>query len=337
MNISEFAKEARVSVSAVSRYFNDGYLSEDKRALIEAALERTGYVPSYSARTVRSKVTKLVGVILPKLSSESISRITEGIGEVLGEEGFELLLVNTSNDVDREISSLELFRQNRVDGVILLAGVITDLHRSLLAKMRVPTIIVGQKLKGFNCVCHNDLGAAYNMTKLMLDKGAKRPAFIGANPDDMSAGRDRRLGFERAVTEAGLTVDPKLCEIAKFSMDSGYEKAKHLFSGRNKPDCLFCATDNIAAGAMLYCRENGIRIPEDLMVGAVGDSRIGRVLYVPLSSVHLHYKTAGRESANMLLAEMKKGSEVHRIIQLEYDIIERASTGCVGKNIQSGM
>jgi len=330
MNISEFAKEAGVSVSAVSRYFNDGYLSDDKRALIEAAIERTGYVPSYSARTVRSKVTKLIGVILPKLSSESIARITEGIGEVLGEEGFELLLVNTSNDYNREISSLELFRQNRVDGVILLAGVITDLHRSLLAKMRVPTIIVGQKLKGFNCVCHNDLGAAYNMTKLMLDKGAKRPAFIGANPEDMAAGKDRRIGFEKAVLDAGLTLDPKFCEIARFSMDSGYEKAKHLFSGREKPDCLFCATDNIAAGAMLYCRENGIRIPEDLMISAVGDSRFDKVLYVSLSSVHLHYKTAGREGANMLLAEMKKTSEVHRIVQLEYDIIERESTNHIG-------
>ena len=330
MNISEFAKEAGVSVSAVSRYFNDGYLSDDKRALIEAAIERTGYVPSYSARTVRSKVTKLVGVILPKLSSESIARITEGIGEVLGEEGFELLLVNTSNDYNREISSLELFRQNRVDGVILLAGVITDLHRSLLAKMRVPTIIVGQKLKGFNCVCHNDLGASYNMTKLMLDKGAKRPAFIGANPEDMAAGKDRRVGFEKAVLDAGLTLDPRFCEIARFSMDSGYEKAKHLFSGREKPDCLFCATDNIAAGAMLYCRENGIRIPEDLMIGAVGDSRFDRVLYVPLSSVHLHYKTAGREGAKMLLSEMKKTSEVHRIVQLEYDVIERESTNRIG-------
>lgn len=326
MNISEFAKEAGVSVSAVSRYFNNGYLADDKRALIEAALERTGYMPSYSARTVRSKVTKLVGVILPKLSSESISRITEGIGEVLGEEGFELLLVNTANDYNREISSIELFRQNRVDGVILLASVFTDLHRSLLSKMRVPVVIVGQKLKGFNCVCHNDLGAAYSMTKLMLDKGAKNPAFIGANPDDNAAGRDRRLGFEKAVTEAGLTVDQKLCEIAKFSMDSGYEKAKHLFSSRNKPDCLFCATDNIAAGAMLYCRENGISIPGDLMIGGIGDSRMGKLLYVPLSSVHLHYKTAGMEGAKMLLSEMKSSNGVRRIIQLEYDLIEREST-----------
>ena len=326
MNISEFAKEAGVSVSAVSRYFNDGYLSADKRARIEAALERTGYVPSYSARTMRTKVTKLVGVILPKLSSESISRITEGISEVLGEEGFELLLINTANDPGREISSLELFRQNRVDGVILLASVFTDLHRSLLSKMRVPAVIVGQKLKGFNCVCHNDLGAAYAMTKLMLDKGAKHPAFIGANPDDNAAGRDRRLGYEKALADAGIPVQEKYEEVAKFNMESGYEKARRLFSGKIRPDCLFCATDNIAAGAMLYCREQGIRIPEDVMVGGIGDSHFDNVLYVPLSSVHFHYKTAGIEGAKMLLSEMKDSSAVHRILQLEYDVIEREST-----------
>ena len=335
MNISEFAKEAGVSVSAVSRYFNDGYLSADKREKIEAALERTGYMPSYSARTMRTKVTKLVGVILPKLSSESISRITEGISEVLGEEGFELLLINTANDYSREISSLELFRQNRVDGVILLASVFTELHRSLLSKMRVPAVIVGQKLKGFNCVCHNDFGAAYAMTKLMLDNGAVRPGCIGANPEDNAAGRDRRLGFEKALGDAGISVQEKYMAVAKFSMGSGYEKAKLLLSGRDKPDALFCATDNIAAGAMLWCREQGIRIPEDMMIGSIGDSRMGRLLYVPLSSVHLHYKTAGMEGARMLLSEMHDGSEVRRILQLEYDVIERESTLRINHSAQS--
>lgn len=326
MNISEFAKVAGVSVSAVSRYFNDGYLSDEKRQRIEDALEETGYVPSYSARTVKSKVTKLVGVILPKLSSESISRITEGISEVLDKEGFELLLINTANDYNREISSLELLRQNRVDGVILLASVFTELHRSVLAKMRIPVVIVGQQFKGFNCVCHNDMGAAYAMTKLMLDKGAKRPAFIGANPDDKAAGQDRRSGYEKALVEYGITPDKNYIEIAKFNMDSGYIKAKELFSRSKKPDCVFCATDNIAAGAMLYCHENGIRIPEDVMIGGIGDSRMGRVLLTPLSSVHLHYKTAGIWGAKMLLAELKERGNVHRVLQLEYDIVEREST-----------
>lgn len=114
MNISEFAKIAGVSKSAVSRYFNNGYLSEDKRELIEKAIEETGYAPSVSAQNVRTKVTKLIGVILPKLSSESCARITEGISEILNKEGYELLLVNTANDCHKEIEYLELFRQNIV-------------------------------------------------------------------------------------------------------------------------------------------------------------------------------------------------------------------------------
>ena len=326
MNISEFAKLAGVSKSAVSRYFNNGYLSGDKREKIEQALEKTGYVPSYNARTVRTKITKLVGVILPKLSSESISRVTEGISEVLGKEGFELLLINTANDYNHEISSLELLRQNRVDGVILLASVFTDLHRTVLAKMRIPVVIVGQQFKGFNCVCHNDKGAAYAMTSLMLEKGAKHPAFLGANPEDKAAGQDRRIGFEKALLDHGITPDKSLIEIAKFNMDSGYEKAKLLFSRKQKPDCVFCATDNIAAGVILYCHENGIRIPQDVMIGGIGDSRMGKVLLTPLSSVHLHYKTAGEWGAKMLLAELKERSNVHRILQLEFDIVEREST-----------
>ena len=326
MNISEFAKEAGVSVSAVSRFFNNGYLSNSKRVLIEDALERTGYVPSYSARTVKSKVTKLIGVILPKLSSESIARVTEGISEILDKEGFELLLINTANDHTREIKSLELLRQNRVDGVILLASVFTDLHRTLLSKMRMPVVIVGQHFKGFNCVCHNDFGAAYAMTSLMLEKGARSPAFIGANPEDKAAGRDRRSGFEKALSDHGITTDPKFMETAKFSMDSGYSKAKRVFSGAKKPDCIFCATDTIASGVMLYCHENKIKIPDDVMVGAVGDSMMGKVLLTPLSSVHLYYKTAGEEGAKMLLSELKEPGSVHKVIQLEYEIIEREST-----------
>ena len=86
---------------------------------------------------------------------------------------------------------------------------------------------------------------------------------------------------------------------------------------------------------MLWCREQGIRIPEDMMIGSIGDSRMGRLLYVPLSSVHLHYKTAGMEGARMLLSEMHDGSEVRRILQLEYDVIERESTLRINHSAQS--
>ena len=171
MNITEFAKAAGVSKSAVSRYFNDGYVSEEKRRLIEAAIEATGYAPSVQAQNVRTRVTKLVGVIIPKLSSESCAREVEGISQVLSEQGYQLLLVNSANDPKKEVEYLELFRSNRVDGVIFLASVFTPLHDAVLKKMRVPVVIVGQEYKGANCVCHDDYKAAYTAEKLMLDKG----------------------------------------------------------------------------------------------------------------------------------------------------------------------
>lgn len=326
INISKFAEIAGVSKSAVSRYFNDGYLSDDKKAKIEAAIEKTGYAPSLAARSVRTRITKLVGVIMPKLSSESCSRVAEGISQELNREGYKILLINTENDYHKEIEALELFRQNRVDGVIFLATVFTDLHRSVLAKMHVPVVIVGQNLKGQNCVWHDDKGAACALTRIMLGNGAKRPACIRVLQEDEAAGKARYEGFLEALGDAGMECDPKCIETAEFQMDSGYDCMRRLLMGSNKPDAVFCATDDIAAGAMLYCREQGLSIPGDIMICGVGDSKISKILYTPLTTARLHYKTAGEEAANMLLFAVKHGNAVQRSLKLDYDIIERDST-----------
>lgn len=326
MNISEFAEYAGVSKSAVSRYFNNGYLSSDKREKIEKAIEETSYSPSFSAQTIKTRVTKLVGVILPKLSSESCARITEGISQVLYEHGYQILLVNTANDYSKELEYLELFRQNRVDGVIFLATIFTEVHRSLMNKMHIPVIIVGQQYKGFSCVCHDDYGAAYALTELMLKKGAIFPAYIGVTDEDKAAGEARHNGFLKALSDNGIKLDKQRSAVAEFTVDSGYSCAKKIFSAAERPDCIFCATDNIAAGAVLFCRENGIKIPEDVMICGVGDSKIGAMAAVPITSARLHYKTAGIEAAQMLLNAIGRASDVPKIMKLDYEIVEREST-----------
>ncbi len=326
MNISEFAAYAGVSKSAVSRYFNDGYLSEDKREKIEKAIQETGYAPSFSAHAVKTRVTKLVGVILPKLSSESCARITEGISKVLDEYGYQILLVNTANDYHKEIEYLDLFRQNRVDGVILLASIFTDVHRSLINKMHIPVVLVGQQYRGYSCVCHDDYGAAYALTDLMLRKGASRPAYIGVTDEDKAAGQERHRGFLKALEEHNIKLEKQNSVTAEFTIDSGYQSARRILAEESRPDCIFCATDNIAAGAVLYCMEQGIRIPEDMMICGVGDSKIGAIAAVPLTSARLHYKTAGIEAAQMLLNAIGRPSDVPKIMKLDYEIVERKST-----------
>ena len=102
MNVSDIAKLAGVSNSAVSRYFNHGYISQEKREAIRKVVEETGYRPSVQAQTLRTKKTNMIGVIVPKIASASIGKIVEGILSVLNKSNYQMLLAVTENDPKKE-------------------------------------------------------------------------------------------------------------------------------------------------------------------------------------------------------------------------------------------
>ena len=131
MDINEIAKLAGVSRATVSRFLNDGYVSKEKRELIAHVINETGYVPSQQARTLRTGKTKLVGVIIPKINSHSVSRMVAGITKVLAQNGYQVLLANTDNNEKAEVDYLNLFAErNKVDGIILIATVFTNAHHT---------------------------------------------------------------------------------------------------------------------------------------------------------------------------------------------------------------
>ena len=160
MNIAEIAKLAGVSRAAVSRYFNNGYISEEKREAIRKAVEETGYRPSVQAQTLRTKKTRMIGVIVPKIASASIGRVVEGILAVLNENGYQMLLAVTQNDPRKELEYLSAFHEKQVDGVVLLATVFTPEHKKILKTSSVPVVIVGQYLAGQCAVFHDDYHAS---------------------------------------------------------------------------------------------------------------------------------------------------------------------------------
>ena len=118
MNISEIAKLAGVSSAAVSRYFNQGDIAEEKREAIRKVVDATGYRPSVQAQTLRTKKTKMIGVIVPKIASASIGRVVEGILSVLNKSGYQMLLAVTQNNPKKELEYLTTLREKQVDGVI---------------------------------------------------------------------------------------------------------------------------------------------------------------------------------------------------------------------------
>ena len=132
MNIAEIAKRAGVSNAAVSRYFNNGYISEEKREKIRKVVEETGYRPSVQAQTLRTKKTKMIGMIVPKVASASLGRVVEGVLSILNENGYRMLLAVTQNDPEKELEYLDALDDKQVDGVILVATVFTAEHKQAL-------------------------------------------------------------------------------------------------------------------------------------------------------------------------------------------------------------
>lgn len=326
MTINEIAEMAGVSRATVSRYLNQGYVSEEKKEAIRRVIEETGYQPSAVAQTMRSKVTKFIGVIIPRIDSDSISRMVAGIGDVLSEQGYQLLLANTNNNEKEELKFLNLFKENHVDGIILLGTIFTPDHRKALRSLSVPAVILGQQLSGYSCVYFDDFGAACEMTGVLIAAGTSFGC-LAANLKDNAVGRDRKNGFLNALENHGLPSSSGRVLEARFSMESGYEQARALFERYPEIDSLFCATDRIAAGAMKYIKETKRRIPEDVQIAGIGDSRLSQVTTPALSTVHLHYRTAGREAARLLIEQIQEGeSATVKELKLGFKLSLKEST-----------
>ena len=324
MNINEIARLAGVSRTTVSRYLNDGYVSEEKKEKIRKVIQETGYQPSAQAQMLRTKKTKLVGVVLPKINSDTISREVAGISDVLTKKGYQIILANTNNDIEEELKSLSLFRDNQVDGVVFIATMFTRKHKQMLKEYKVPIVILGQKLDGYPCVYQDDYQAAYTIADKLLEHG-KNAAYIGVTEKDEAVGARRRKGFEDALKKYRLSIAPEMMETGTFTMESGYECAERIFERDPAVDSLMCATDTMAVGAMTYVKEKGLRIPEDVQVVGIGDGTPGKIIDPKLTTVHFFYKTSGMEAAAMLVDLMESDSGIKKEIKMGCEIVLRKS------------
>ncbi|MDO5293526.1 MAG: LacI family DNA-binding transcriptional regulator [bacterium] len=329
MNINEIARLAEVSRATVSRYLNQGYVSEEKKERIKKVIEETGYNPSSQAQMLRTKKTKLIGVIIPKLNSESISRMVNGIGLVLSKEGYQLLLANTQNDVKEELKYLNTFKSNQVDGIIFIGTIFTKEHKRLLEETKVPVVILGQWLSGYSCVYYDDYNAAKDLSNQLL-QSAKKAVYLGVTKKDEAAGHNRTDGFlaaYRMIQSAnGREIKKPMMLETDFTMEAAYHRTKEAFEQEADLDTVICATDTIAIGALQYLHEKNIKVPDQVQLAGIGDTAIGNVVSPKLTTVHYYYKTSGIEAANMLLEMLQTGEYVRKEIKMGYKLLMRDST-----------
>lgn len=325
MNIGDIAELAGVSRAAVSRYLNNGYLSEEKRLKISKVIEETGYKPSITAQMLRTKKTRLIGVVLPRIRSDSISSIVEGIESVLEKTGYEMLLACTDNSPEKELNYLETLLNRNVDGIILVATVFTEAHRALLSGFRIPLVIIGQKISGFHCVYHDDRGAGRELTELMISRGKKKILYIGVLKEDVAVGSERLKGYLEAMEAHHLNVTDKMTATAVFSRESGYEKMGELLSVNPDAEAVICATDGIATGAMICLKERGFRLPEDFALAGFGDNAGSVVTSPAITTIHFYYRESGETAASQLMEQMDGKGHPAAEICFGYELKDRES------------
>lgn len=329
MNIIEFSKIAGVSKSTVSRYFNNGYVSEEANEKIKMAIEKTGFRPQRQAQSMRTKKTNLIGVIVPKISTETAPRVVEGVSDELSVHGYDILIANTNLVIEKEIEYLKMFKSNYVDGIIFMATKITDEHLKVMAEITVPIVVVAQNIDEYPSVYNDDYNAAREVVKHIINKGYREIAFIGVYEEDISVGFERKRGYLDELKNNKIDIKEEFIKIGDFNVESGYNLTKELMECKEKPKAIFAVTDNIAAGAIEYLKENSYNIPKDIAIMSIGDSKISRFIEPKLTTVHYYYKTAGVEAANMLLELIKdsvvSSKDINKKEILPFRIVERNS------------
>ena len=288
MTIKEVARLAGVSPAAVSRYLNGGPLSKDKKERVARAIEETGYRPNLMAKTMRTGRVRQIGIIVPRIYSESVNLLMEGITEELLAMDYLTVLGYSDTNRDRELQYLDTMQNNRVAGIILMATTLTDIKKSSLENCSVPLVITGQNFDGLHCVYHDDFNAMRELTELFIRKGGKKFVYIGAPEADLAAGLARREGAQEALRRAGFDAQQMPVRIANFNSQDGYAAMLELLEKYPDLDSVVCATDVIAHGAMKALREKGRRVPEDVRIAGIGNNWADLVSQPELTTVQ-HY------------------------------------------------
>lgn len=327
ITIKDIAAMAKVSRSTVSRALNNsGYVGEDARKRIEKVIKETGYVPSEHAKSLRTKKTKVIGVILPTIQTETSSKTVAGIDEVLSNHGYQILLANTNLDKEKEIEFLDLLKVRQVDGIILLA---TNTAPTLIEKIKelhIPIVVIGQEMHGVTNILYDDYHAARELTSFLISKGHKHIGFIGVDETDKAVGYLRKKGFTDEMLANNLKIEKYWVQKAIFDVDSGHDAMEMIMNKcETVPSATFAVTDRLALGAMSYLKKAGIKVPRDMAIASIGASEFAQYIDPPLTTIDYQNEQAGQAAAKALLEKLTSDRPINNKILQNYRLLLRDS------------
>jgi LacI family transcriptional regulator len=276
IRLKDLAQHLNLSVSTISAALqNRDDISEATRLRVFAAVKKFGYHPNSLARSLVTRKTNVLGVIVPDLSRSFFAEVLKGIDSVTSSGGYNLLVCNTEENASREEEMLRMLLSNQVDGVLLASAHEPNdtAWRKVLLGLSVPLILIDRRLPGLNFVGGDDSGIGFEATRHLYSQGYRRIAHI-AGPRTVTTAVGRLSGYRRALATLKLPLNDDLVIESHYHEESGgYEAMRRLLKLASPPDAVFAASDPIAIGALQAALEANLDLPAYFGLIGVGNHR----------------------------------------------------------------
>lgn len=326
--IKDIAKELGISTTAVSKALNNkGGISIKTVEKVKQTAKALGYKPNIIARSLKLNKTKTIGVIISDSSYTFFPEVIKGIESVASKEGYSIILCSTDNDRDKEKKALNLLQNKRIDGVALVASMLTKKEDyQFLKELNIPFVFLIRRSEAEEAdyVINDNVLGAYLMVNYLL-RYNKRIHFFNINEYNPSAG-DRLIGYKKAHEENKIQFDPSLVLSMNPTIEEGYTCMRQLLERGENVKTIFCGCDVIGIGVIEAILEKGLKIPEDIKVAGYDDIDFAAYLRVPLTTVRQPKNLIGCKGTEVLINKIDNELKEAQHAILKPELVIRQTT-----------
>lgn len=316
VTIKDVAKKAGVSPSTVSRVLsNHPRISIETSKKVKEIMVQLGYHPNIMAKSLVSKTTNSICIMLPKSAEELFSNyffmeLIRGIVTQASKLGYDILISSGANEKEEVECVSRLLNGRRVDGVILLYSRKDDPVVRFLEENGHPFVLIGRSEHYPDClsVDNDNVQASYDATKHLISLGHERIGFV-SGPPDLVVSRDRLKGYVSALNDSGLEMRPEWIVEGEFLQESGYRAMSFFMNLPNRPTAIVVIDDVVAFGVLRGLHELKYKVPEDLCLVSFNNIPIAELSTPPLSSIDIGIYNLGYTASQVLIQAIQNNND----------------------------
>jgi LacI family transcriptional regulator len=332
VTIYDIAKRLNISATTVSRGLQDhpSISKKTKKRIFDLA-DEIGYRINHFARNLRSQKTNTIGIIVPRLNSYFMSSVIAGIENIANDHGYCLLISQSSESCEKEVSSAKTMFDSRVDGLLTSLAFDTDnlKHFEHFFKKNIPVIFFDRVMEHerSTSILIDNRQAAFNATSHLIEQGCKKIVHITA-PTMQNVYKDRLKGYKEALSSHKIKFREEYVLITNLSQEAGAEAAESILKMKSLPDGIFVSNDSCAVGCMLALKQKGIRIPEDVAFVGFNNDPISKVIEPNLTTINYSGYEMGQTAARHLINHFNGTFPINstNTIVLRSELIIRSSS-----------